>query len=224
MVRSDYTDIVFVLDRSGSMNVVAADTIGGFNKFIEDQKAIPGEVTVSLYQFNNEYEPVFEGIKLAEVKPLSDKTFVPRGSTALLDAVGRTITAVGNRLSVLKEDKRPSKVLFVIVTDGEENSSREFRIEKIKEMVTHQTDRYQWSFVFLGANIDAFSTAGSFGIAQASTLQYAHNQVGTKALYDSLSNSAASYRAGAVKCASFTEDDRKKQEDAEKKLNITPNA
>jgi len=223
MVRSDYTDIVFVLDRSGSMQSVATDTIGGFNKFIEDQKAIPGDVTVSLYQFDNEYEPVFEGIKLLDVKPLSDKTFVPRGSTALLDAVGRTINAVGSRLSALKEEKRPGKVLFVIITDGAENSSREFRIEKIKEMVTHQTDSYQWSFVFLGANIDAFSTADSFGIAVGSTLQYAQNQVGTKALYASLSRSAEAYRIGAVKCAGFSDEDRKKQEEAEDNLNITPN-
>ena len=215
MVRSDYTDIIFVLDRSGSMQPIAADTIGGFNKFIEDQKTIPGDVTVSLYQFDNEYEAVFEGTKLVDVKLLTDKTFVPRGSTALLDAVGRTINAVGQRLRALAEDKRPGKILFVIVTDGQENSSHEFQLDKIKEMVTHQTNNYQWSFVFLGANIDAFAAASSFGIGVASTLQYTANQVGTQALYNSLSSSAKALRSGEVKCATFTEEDRKKQEDAQ---------
>lgn len=212
MVNNDYTHLSFVLDRSGSMSVIRDDTIGGFNSFLEKQKEVEGKVTVSMIQFDHEYETLYTGAELGAVKPLDTTTFVPRGSTALLDAVGRMVNETGAFLSTMKEEDRPGKVLFIIVTDGEENSSREFTLKKIKKMVTLQTDTYSWEFVFLGANIDAINVAGGFGIAASNAIKYGHNSGGTSAAYDSLCTNVAQMRKGVTKSAAFTQADRDIQE------------
>src|SRR5262249_34920935 len=152
-MRKDLTDITVVVDRSGSMAACQSDAEGGLNTFINEQKRLPGESLFTLVQFDTEYEFVHKGIPIRDVPPYH---LVPRGSTALLDAVGRAIIETGERLRNMKEADRPGLVVFVILTDGQENSSREFQLAKIKEMVQHQQDVYKWQFTYLGANQDAF--------------------------------------------------------------------
>ena len=158
-MRENLTEMVFVLDRSGSMSGLAADTIGGFNELIEKQKKIEGCAYVTTVLFDHEYEVLLDHVALEEVAPLTDKEYFARGSTALLDAVGRTIDAVGARLAATAEEERPEHVVFVITTDGMENSSREYTAQRVRGMIEHQQQKYSWQFVFLGANMDAVSEA-----------------------------------------------------------------
>ena len=215
-MKQNYTDINIVLDRSGSMVSVKHDTIGGFNQFLSEQQAVPGEATITLAQFDNVYELVYGAVPLADAKPLTDETFVPRGSTALLDAIGRTIHDTGKRLAALPEESRPEKVLFVVLTDGYENASREFTSQQINDLITLQRDTYKWEFVFLGANQDAITTASSLGISAQNSMTYAANAVGVSSAMGSLSSNVASYRRGFTRDASFTVADR----DAQKKAGV----
>ncbi len=163
-MRQDLTDITVVLDRSGSMHACQSDSEGGLNRFIADQKKLPGAAVFTLVQFDTEYEFVHRAVPIRDVPhcPL-----VPRGNTALLDAVGRAIVETGERLAKTPEKDRPGLVAFVILTDGQENSSREFSLARVREMISHQQDVYKWQFTYLGANQDAFAEAGSLGIAGA---------------------------------------------------------
>jgi hypothetical protein len=197
MVDSNLTEIVAILDRSGSMHSLKSDTIGGFNNFIAEQKKTAGKAILTRVQFDNQYQVDFEGKDINEVEDLNDKTYVPRGSTALLDAVGRTINVVGARLSSLPEEKRPGQVIFLIITDGHENASREFSASKVKEMVKHQSDVYKWSFVFLGGgDIDSQKEQGaSIGISSNNVYGYSATSVGTRALYNNISKGVSRRRA-----------------------------
>lgn len=168
-MKLDFSDVTVVLDRSGSMASCRTDAEGGVNTFIEEQKKHPGECAFSLVEFDTEYNFVHKAKPVASVPPY---TLVPRGSTALLDAVGRAINETGERLAATKEEDRPSLVVFVIVTDGHENASKEFNRLQIKEMIERQQKEYNWQFTFLGANQDAFAEASSLGIAAASVGQY----------------------------------------------------
>jgi hypothetical protein len=170
MTNPDRRHIAVVLDRSGSMITVKADTEGGLRAFLAAQHDAPGATTVSLYQFDTRYDTVYENVPLADAP---DFALHPRGGTALLDAVGRTITTVGEQLAAMDETERPGEVIVVILTDGEENSSREFTLHSVKELITHQQDVYGWRFVFLGADQDAFAAAGGMGIGAGTTLSYA---------------------------------------------------
>jgi hypothetical protein len=169
-MQQDLTDIVIVLDRSGSMQVCKDDAEGGLNAFVEEQKKRPGRAVFTLVQFDTEYEFVHRGEPISEIPPF---TLVPRGWTALLDAVGRAIAETGDRLARSPEAERPGLVAFVIITDGQENSSKEFNKEQIKQMIQHQTDVYKWQFTFLGANQDAFAEAGGIGITADKTAYFA---------------------------------------------------
>lgn len=215
-MKDNLTDISVVLDRSGSMEGVRQDTIGGFNAFLKTQKEAPGEASLTLAQFDDQYDIVHSGKNIQDVPNLTAETFVPRGMTALLDAIGRTINATGARLSALPEDQRPGKVIFVILTDGGENSSREFDKAKINEMIKHQTEAYQWDFVFLGANQDAIQAGTSIGIMAGNSMTYAANAKGTAAAFASVGATMCAYRAGGTQAKSrfFSDDDRKKQENA----------
>lgn len=215
-MKENLTDISIVLDRSGSMESVRTDTIGGFNTFLKKQKEFPGEANLTLAQFDDQYEIVHNGKNIKDVPELTAETFVPRGWTALLDAIGRTINATGERLSVLPEGERPSKVIFVIMTDGLENRSVEFTREKISEMIKHQTKTYQWDFVYLGANQDAIKVGTSFGMGKWNTMSYAANKIGTKLAFDSVNEKMCAYRSGDtnLKKQFFSDEDRKKQKDA----------
>lgn len=170
-MKKGFTRIAVVLDRSGSMSAVREATIDGFNEFVNGQRQAPGEASLLLTQFDHEYETVFDK-PLADVPKLDSKTYVPRGSTALHDAIGRTINELGKQLETAPEGERPEHVVLVILTDGHENASHEFTRDKIAEMVTHQREKYQWNFIFLGANQDAVLTARGFNIPQATAMSY----------------------------------------------------
>lgn len=169
---------------------------------------------LSLYQFDTIYERVVGPVSIHDVADLNRSTFVPRGQTALLDAIGRAINDAGQRFESMRETERPSKVVMVIITDGLENASREFNQSKINDMITRQRDQYQWEFVFLGANQDAIATARVYGISASNAMKYADNPVGTSEAFASVSSNLTSFRSGGARTMGFSQEDRKKQQDA----------
>lgn len=201
MTQPNYTDITVIIDRSGSMASRREETIGGFNTFIDEQRKGHGRVTVSLIQFDDSYDNVektdalaFQGLDINSVPKLCAAKYVPRGSTALRDAMGRTINEVGSRLAAMPEHERPATVMIVVISDGYENASREFNQERLRSMVTHQQDRYGWNFVFIGTNQDSVLTAGSYGINAGNAMNYSSNAGGTEAMYKSLSRATHEVR------------------------------
>lgn len=221
-MKKDYTEIIVVLDRSGSMEAIKADTIGGVNQFITDQQQVPGEARWTLAQFDDQYEVVSSGVPIKDARRLTTATYVPRSNTALYGAIGRTIDEAGRRLSAMPEAQRPGKVVFLIVTDGQENNSfhnewsRAYTQERIKEMIQRQSRTYQWEFVYIGANQDAIFNAAAMGIDAGNALNYAANQVGTQALYAATSSNLRSFRVGGKADMSWTAKQKKEQEDASK--------
>lgn len=183
------TEIIFVIDKSGSMSNLVNDTIGGFNGFIENQKD-DVKTTLTTVLFDTSWRTLYSGVDVYEVSPMTTKDYVPGGGTALLDAIGETINAVQDRHDELGEE-RPNNVLFVITTDGEENSSKKFTKAQIEKMIKHQTNGHGWTFMFLGANMDAVKEAASLGIKREYTVDYAWSPMGTNALYNTV-NAAAS--------------------------------
>lgn len=169
MPNKDKTEIVLVVDRSGSMYSCKEDAQGGINALIKDQQKMEGEANFTLVQFDCEYEFIHEGVNIGEV---GEYELCPRGGTALLDAVGRAITETGERLRDMDEADRPGLVTFVIITDGEENSSHEFSLESVKKMIKEQTEKYSWQFSFLGAGLEAFQGGASMGVAAGATAMY----------------------------------------------------
>jgi len=194
------TEIVVVMDRSGSMQKVREDAIGGFNTFLEDQLTCEGEAKLTLIQFSTDYDIVCNGVPLADVKPLTSETYRPRGWTAMLDAVIRAIDEVGERLHNTPEADRPEKVIFVILTDGEENSSKEYPrpggYQVCKDKVTLQTDVYKWDFIFLAAKQDAVLAGGAIGVTPRFTKGYTDSKVGTQSAYRGSSEAVRSLRMG----------------------------
>lgn len=176
------TEIIFLLDRSGSMGGLESDTIGGFNSFIENQNKQEGKTIVTAVLFDDKYEILWNGIDAGKAR-LTNKEYFVRGSTALLDAVGKTILDVGLRLSKTNEKDRPGKVIFVITTDGMENSSSEFTHKKVKQLIKHQQDKYSWDFIFLGANIDAAKEADNIGICAENAYNYEASKTGVESMY-----------------------------------------
>lgn len=168
------TDITLLVDRSGSMETIQSDAEGGVNAFIREQAAAPGQLLLSLVQFDDEYEFVHKGVPIGSVPHFR---LVPRGGTALLDAMGRAIVETGERLASMPESDRPGLVIFVVVTDGQENSSREYTRARIREMVEHQQSVYCWHFTFLGANQDAFTEAEQMGFSPAAAANFAPDKV-----------------------------------------------
>jgi uncharacterized protein YegL len=186
-MRKNLTEMVFILDRSGSMENLTSDTIGGFNSMIENQKNEEGEAYVTTVLFDDKYEILHDHVNIQNIEPITNKDYYARGMTALLDAVGKTINSIGSRLSATPEEDRPDKVIFVITTDGCENASREFTKKVVKEMIEHQQDKYSWTFMFLGANMDAVSEAASLGINTDFAKTYTANSIGTQSVYTSMS-------------------------------------
>jgi len=193
-MKKNLTEMVFILDRSGSMRHLTPDTIGGFNSMIENQKKEAGEAFVTTVLFDNLYEVLHDHVDIQKIEPITDREYYARGTTALLDAVGRTINSVGNRLSKTPEDERPEKVVIVITTDGFENASREFDKKTIKEMIEHQQDKYSWTFIFLGANMDAVGEAESLGIAASHSHTYTASAQGTSSVYACLDSAMTCLR------------------------------
>lgn len=194
-MKENLTEIVFILDRSGSMAPLEADTIGGFNSFVEKQKLLDGEARMTTILFDDTRTILHNAVDIKELPPLTNKEYYARGTTALYDAVGEAIDNVGKRLSSTPEEERPSKVIFCITTDGYENASRYYSREKIKEMIQHQTDKYSWEFVFLGANIDAEEVGESMGFAPQCAVNYTATATGTKSVYASLDAAVSSVRS-----------------------------
>lgn len=194
-MKKDLVELVFILDRSGSMSGLEDDTIGGYNAMLEKQKKEPGEAIITTVLFDDRYELLHDRINLRGIEPITDKEYFVRGSTALLDAVGRTINKIGNAQKHTVEEERAERVLFVITTDGMENASREFTYEKVKQMIEHQKCKYGWEFIFLGANIDAISTAERFGISKDRATNYNADSEGTLLNYEVISETVSCIRA-----------------------------
>jgi hypothetical protein len=197
-MKENFTSINVIIDESGSMGGLVTDTVGGFNKFVADQKAFPGEAVFTLCTFNYGHKFIHDFEKLASVKDLTMESYRPSGGTALLDAMGTTIKSVGAKLAAMPEDERPGKVLFLVITDGQENASKEFTKVQIKEMVKHQSDVYNWEFVFTGANMDAIGEAATIGVDARKSLNYNATPVGTRALYRDISEGTSKYRSGGT--------------------------
>jgi hypothetical protein len=196
MTKSNSTDITFVIDRSGSMRSIAEAMNSGFEEVINKQKLEPGECRVSVAQFDDKYESVFTARPITEV---TTYRLEPRGSTALLDAIGRTVAATGQRLAALPEGSRPGQVLFVIITDGLENASVEYSRKAVFDMITHQRQKYGWEFIFLGANQDAIAVAGGLGISAGNAVTYTADKLGTSSLNSGLSAGISSMRSGRAR-------------------------
>ena len=194
-MKKNLTEIVFILDRSGSMAGLEGDTIGGFNAMIEKQKKEPGEALVSTVLFDNETEVIHDRVALEKIEPLSDQEYYVRGCTALLDAVGGAIHHIGNVHKYAREEDRPEKTLFVITTDGMENASRKYSYEKVRTMIQRQKEKYGWEFIFLGANIDAAKEAARFGISEDRAANYHADSVGTAVIYEAMSEVVCNVRA-----------------------------
>ncbi len=190
------TEIVFILDRSGSMAGLETDTIGGFNSMLNKQKKAEGEAFVTTVLFNHHSEIVHDRINIRGISPITEADYEVGGTTALLDAIGFSIQKIVNVQKYTNEDERAEKVLFVITTDGMENASREYTPEKIKNMIEHQKEKYGWDFMFLGANIDAVETAAQFGIDEDFAVDYHADNIGTKLNYESLSEAVVKLRSG----------------------------
>lgn len=209
-MKKDKTDITVILDRSGSMSTIAKDMEGGLNTFFNAQKELTGECTASLVQFDDHYDIIFKNIPVKDVPVVQ---LVPRGWTALYDAIGKTISAKGVELAALPESERPEKVIVVIITDGQENSSKEYNSKMVNDMITLQQDTYKWEFVFLGANQDAIKTATNLGINVNNAMTYAASSKGVGVSLSSLTRNVSAYASGATKGASFSVSDRKTQDD-----------
>lgn len=195
-MKSGLTDITVILDRSGSMADVADDTIGGFNTFIDSQAKAPGDATLTLRQFDDRHDVVYAGVPVKSAPKLTKQTFQPRGSTALLDAVGKGIDEIGRRLNALPASERPENVIVAIITDGGENASRCFTRTQVFQMITHQRERYNWEFTFIGANQDAIGEAGAIGIPAYAAMNYMSTPTGTTNAFRGISSSVLRKRAG----------------------------
>jgi len=212
-MKKNLTEIVFILDRSGSMAGLEDDTIGGFNAMIEKQKREPGEAFVSTVLFDNVSEVIHDRVDIQKVEPMTRKDYHVRGCTALLDAVGNAIHHIGNIHKYAREEDRPEKTLFVITTDGMENASRQYSYADLKRMIQRQKEKYGWEFIFLGANIDAAREAARFGIAEDCAVNYHADRQGTAVIYEAVSEAVCSVRA----CQPMSNDWRRRVDEDYKK-------
>ena len=197
-MKKNLTELVFILDRSGSMAGLEEDTIGGFNAMIEKQRQEPGEAVVSTVLFDSESTIIHDRVDIQRVAPMTRKEYYVRGCTALLDAVGGAIHHIGNVHKYAREEDRPEKTLFVITTDGMENASRKFTYDRLKAMIERQKERYGWEFLFLGANIDAAKEAARFGISEDRAANYNADSVGTNVIYETVSEAITQVRCCAA--------------------------
>ena len=199
-MKRNLTEVVFILDRSGSMSGLERDTIGGYNSLLEKQKQEDGEVLISTVLFDDRQEVLHDRVPLKDVKPMSDKEYYVRGCTALLDAIGGAIHHIGNIHKYAREEDRPTKTLFIITTDGMENASRRYTYDKVKQMVERQKNKYGWEFLFLGANIDAIGVANRFGISEDRAVNYECDSQGTAVNFNALSEVVSRVRSAKAGC------------------------
>ena len=194
-MKNNLTEVVFILDRSGSMSGLEDDTIGGFNSMLKKQREEEGDANVTTVLFDDEIEMLHKRVDIKEIKNITSKDYYVRGCTALLDAIGYSINFM---INVQKKEERAKNVLFIITTDGYENASKEYSYEKIKKMITYEKERYNWQFLFLGANIDAISTARNFGISEEFASNYVSDEVGTQITYEVMNSAISTCRAMGV--------------------------
>ena len=193
--KSNLTELVFILDRSGSMAGLESDTIGGFNSMIEKQRKEEGECYVSTILFGNFSEVLHDRVKLSEIKPMTDREYTVRGCTALIDALGGAIHHIGNIHRYARPEDVPAHTMFIITTDGMENASRKYKSERVKQMIKRQKERYGWEFLFIGANIDAVETAAKYGIDRDRAVNYNADRKGTNVVYESVSRAVCQVRS-----------------------------
>ena len=194
-MRNDLTEIALILDKSGSMQGISDDTIGGFNTFITEQKAVPGDANITLFLFDTDVTKVWDGVPIKTVGQLTSEIYSPEGYTALHEAVIKTVDTIGKRLADLPEDQRPGKVIIGIITDGQENSSKqEFTMTRVKEVIEHQQSKYNWQFIFMGANQDSWATGTSMGVIGSNCLYYAATGAGIKGVTQTYSRTVTSLR------------------------------
>ena len=205
-MKNNITELVFILDRSGSMSGLEKDTIGGFNSMIEKQKKQEGECYVSTVLFDNESEVVNDRIKLSEIKPMTEDDYYVRGCTALIDAIGGAIHHIGNIHKYARPEDVPEHTMFIITTDGMENASQRYTSDRVKQMIERQKEKYGWEFLFIGANIDAVETAAQYGINSDRAVNYHADEKGTKILYATVSESICQMRANASLQADWSEE------------------
>ena len=196
-MRKNLTEIVFILDRSGSMSGLEADSIGGFNSMIEKQKKAEGEALISTVLFDNTSEVIHDRVSVQNIKPMTDEDYTVRGCTALLDAIGGAIHHIGNVHKYARDEDVPEHTMFVITTDGMENASHHYDSEKVKKMIERQKEKYGWEFLFLGANIDAVETARHFGISEDRAVNYHSDSEGTQLNYEVVSEAICAVRCNA---------------------------
>lgn len=196
-MRKDLTELLMILDMSGSMHSLRDDTIGGYNSLIEEQKKEEGSAVVTTVLFNDGYTVVHDRVDINDVKPMTGAEYVPQGTTAMLDAVGKAITSVGQKLAAMPEEERPSKVMVTIITDGYENASREYTWDIIKSMIKEQREKYSWIFTFIGADIDTMSVSNSLGIDSRLSKSYTKSAAGSNSVYMSVSKAMKRVRASA---------------------------
>ena len=194
--KNNIVDVVFILDRSGSMGGLESDTIGGFNSMLEKQWKIEGKAFITTVLFDDQYELLHDRVNIAKVNNITEKEYFVRGSTALLDAIGKTIAKEKAIQDTLGKNEKADKVLFVIITDGLENASREYNSSTVKKLIETQKEKYGWEFLFLGANIDAIETANTIGINAERAVNYKSDSIGTKKNYDTLNKAVEEVRSG----------------------------
>lgn len=193
-MKNNLTELVFILDRSGSMGGLETDTIGGFNSLLEKQRKVDGEALVTTVLFDNQYELLHDRVNLKGVSPLTSDEYYTRGQTALLDAIGRTINKIGEAHKHTKPEECPGKTMVVVITDGYENASREFSPQRVKYLVQLEQEKYHWEFLFIGANIDAIIAAGNLGIRADRAVNYMHDAQGQRKCYEAVNIAASSLR------------------------------
>ena len=214
-MKKGLTEIVFILDKSGSMSGLEADTIGGYNSFLEKQKKVEGEAFVSTVLFSDRNEVVHDRVPIEKIEPMNEQQYSVGGCTALLDAIGGAVHHIGNVHKYARDEDKPEHTIFVITTDGQENFSREYSYEKIKKMITRQQEKYGWEFIFLGANMDAIGEAGKLGIRADRAVRYECDGAGTLLNYSVLSETVGKMRA----CEAVAADWSKKITDHYQKKN-----
>ena len=218
-MRSNITEIVFILDRSGSMSGLEKDTIGGFNSLVEKQRDEEGVALISTVLFDNTSQVIHDRVPVDKIQPMTNRDYFVRGSTALLDAIGSAIHHIGNVHKYARPEDRPDRTLFIITTDGMENASRIYTYEKVKSMINRQKEKYGWEFLFLGANIDAVTTASMFGIEKDRAVDYHSDSDGTALNYEVLNETISYMRA----CAAPLKKDWKKRIEKDYKERVNRN-
>ena len=206
IMKKGLTEIVFIIDESGSMGGLEKDTIGGYNSFLQKQKTVEGEAYISTVTFSDDSKVIYDRVPLEKIEPMTESQYTPGGCTALLDAVGRAIHHIGNVHKYARDEDRPEKTVVVITTDGEENSSTEYTYPKIKKMIERQTEKYGWEFIFLGANIDAIGEASKLGIRRDRAVRYECDRIGTALNYATLSNAIGAMRCGKAIDGNWSEE------------------